>query len=96
VVIVMQELLTVFVTVFIAEFGDKTQLVTLLLAAKGQHHPVWTFAAAAAALIASTGAAVLIGSAAEQHLNMIPLKLIAGLVFVAIGVWTIWTYFAGS
>jgi putative Ca2+/H+ antiporter (TMEM165/GDT1 family) len=92
----MQQLLTIFLTVFVAELGDKTQLATLLFAAKGQHHPLWTFAAAAAALIASTGVAVLIGSASQQHLTVVPLKLIAGLAFVAIGVWTIWTYFAGS
>lgn len=92
----MQQLLTIFFTVLFAELGDKTQLATLLFAAKGQHHPLWIFAAAASALIASTAAAVLLGSAAEEYLSTIPLKLIAGCGFIAIGLWTIWSHFAAT
>ena len=92
----MQQLLTIFVTVFLAELGDKTQLATLLFASQGQHHPLWVFAAAASALVTSTAVAVVLGNAAAQYLSAIPLKLIAGLGFVAIGVWTIWSHFAAS
>lgn len=95
-VIAMQQLLTIFATVFLAELGDKTQLATLLFAAKEQHHPIWVFAAAASALVTSTAAAVALGAAAEQHLSAVPLKLIAGLGFVAIGLWTIWCHFTAS
>mgnify|MGYP000221070735 CR=1 FL=1 len=80
---------TVFLTVFLAELGDKTQLATLLFAADGEHSPWIVFFAAAAALIASTAIAVLLGQAAERWLSMVPLKLIAGIGFVLIGGWTI-------
>lgn len=77
--------LTVFLSVFLAELGDKTQLATLLFAADGGR-PRWlVFTAASAALIASSAIAVLAGAAAERWLSALPLKLIAGLGFMAIG-----------
>lgn len=83
---------TVFVTVFLAELGDKTQLATLLFASDGDSKPMLVFAAAASALVVSTAVAVLVGVAAERYLTMVPLKLIAGLGFIAIGVWTLWEH----
>jgi putative Ca2+/H+ antiporter (TMEM165/GDT1 family) len=50
------------------------------------------FLAAALALIASTALAVALGTVAERYLAVIPLKLIAGLGFLAIGAWTLWDY----
>ena len=85
-------LIAIFATVFLAELGDKTQLATLLFAAEGRIQPIWIFIAASVALIGSTAIAVVLGSAAEQWLSTIPLKLIAGVGFVAIGVWTIIDY----
>ncbi len=85
----------VFVTVFLAELGDKTQLATVLFAADGQRSPWLVFAAAASALVLSTAVAVIAGVAAERYLAMIPLKLIAGIGFVLIGGWTIWSYATG-
>ena len=92
----MQQLLTIFVTVFLAELGDKTQLATLLFAAKGQTHPLWVFGAAASALILATAVAVGLGYGAERYLSTVPLKLVAGVGFVVIGIWTIWSHFAAS
>lgn len=92
----MQQLLTIFVTVFLAELGDKTQLATLLFAAKGQMHPLWVFCAAAAALVVTTAIAVVLGNGAERYLSTVPLKLIAGVGFIAIGLWTIWSHFTGA
>ena len=86
-------LFVIFVTVFLAELGDKTQLATLLVAAEGRHHPALVFLAASGALIGSTAIAVALGSAAEQWLSAVPLKLFAGIGFVAIGVWTIADHF---
>lgn len=91
----MQQLLAVFVTVFLAELGDKTQLATLLFASEGRHAPLAVFAAAGAALLASTALAVLLGSMAERHLTMLPLRLVAGAGFVAIGAWMIWDHLRG-
>jgi len=51
--------LTAFVTVLLAELGDKTQLATLALAAGG--HARWlVFLGAALALIVSSAVAVLV------------------------------------
>lgn len=89
-------LLAIFVTVFLAELGDKTQLATLLFAAEGRHHPILVFLAASGALIGSTAIAVALGSTAEQWLSTVPLKLLAGIGFVAIGLWTIAEHFRAA
>jgi len=89
----MNALFAIFITVFLAELGDKTQLATLLFATDKQHHPLLVFCAAALALVASTALAVALGTMAERTLTMIPLKLIAGIGFVVIGVWTIIGHF---
>jgi putative Ca2+/H+ antiporter (TMEM165/GDT1 family) len=92
----MESLLTIFITVFLAELGDKTQLATLLFATDQKAHPMLVFLAAAAALVASTAIAVALGTMAERYLAMIPLKLIAGIGFVAIGLWTLGDYFRAA
>lgn len=85
----MSAFLTVFLSVFLAELGDKTQLATLLFAADGERSKLIVFAAAAGALIASTAIAVILGSAAERYLGALPLKLIAGGGFIVIGAFMI-------
>lgn len=82
----MSAFFTIFVTVFLAELGDKTQLATVLFAADESRPKALVFAAAAAALVASSAVAVLLGAAADKYLSMLPLKLLAGLGFVVIGV----------
>jgi len=82
----MQNLLVMFTAVFLAELGDKTQIATLLFAAKGDV-PAWTvFLVASAALAASSALAVIVGRLAGDTFGGYPLKLIAGLAFIALGV----------
>ncbi|MET0154931.1 MAG: TMEM165/GDT1 family protein [Rickettsiales bacterium] len=85
----------IFLTIFFAELGDKTQLATVLFASEGKNNPWVVFAAASAALIASTAVAVLLGAFAAKYLEAIPLKLFAGIGFVLIGGWTIFEHFKG-
>jgi len=93
----MRQLLIIFSTVFLAELGDKTQLATLLFAADEKAPPaLLVFFAAAGALVLSTAIAVAAGTAAERYLTMVPLKLIAGLGFIAIGVWTVAAHYRGA
>ncbi len=92
----MLKLATIFAAVFIAELGDKTQIATLLFASDRALHPVLVFAAAAGALVVSTGLAVAIGSLGARYLDAIPLKLIAGIGFVVIGLWTLAEHFRGA
>ena len=51
--------------------------------------PFGVFIAAALALCLSTGLAVLLGSVGARYLDGIPLKLIAGIGFIAIGAWSL-------
>ncbi len=90
----MKPLILMFITVFLAELGDKTQLATVLFAAEGKHHPWIVFAVAASALVASTALAVVLGTAAEKYLSQIPLKLIAGCGFIVLGSWMVWEHVA--
>ena len=73
-----------FVTVFLAELGDKTQLATLMLAAQSRH-PWQVFLGAGAALMTSSLLGVLLG----QWLGrVLPPKLVkqgAGVLMVVLG-----------
>ena len=89
----MLKLLTIFAAVFVAELGDKTQLATLLFASDRDLHPLWVFVAAASALVLSTALAVVVGTLGARYLEMVPLKLIAGIGFMVIGAWTLMEHF---
>ena len=88
--------LTVFLSVFLAELGDKTQLATVLFASDDRQNKWLIFAAASGALILSSAIAVLLGSAAERWLSALPLKLIAGLGFVGIGLFLVLGHFRAA
>ena len=80
---------TVFITVFLAELGDKTQLATLLFAADKDHSKWIVFLGASAALILSSALGVFAGSIISDHLNPKMLHYLAGIGFIAIGIWTL-------
>ncbi len=92
----MLKLATIVVAVFLAELGDKTQLATLLFASDRELSPLLVFIAAASALVLSTALAVLVGSQGARYLEMIPVRLIAGLGFIAIGAWTLFEHFRAA
>jgi putative Ca2+/H+ antiporter (TMEM165/GDT1 family) len=76
--------------VFLAELGDKTQLATLLFAAKSPANLLTVFAGASAALILASAIGVIAGGALAQVLNPRVLAVASGIGFVLIGAWTIW------
>ncbi len=78
---------TVFSTIFIAELGDKTQLATILYASDASHPRLTVFAASATALVLSAGLGVLAGSLVAEHVDPKLVRWIAGLGFVAVGLW---------
>ncbi len=80
---------TVFSTIFVAELGDKTQLATLLYAANAEHPKLTVFVAAASALALTSAVGVLAGGFISQHVSERVLEIVAGLGFIAIGVWTL-------
>jgi len=81
---------TIFVAVFIAELGDKTQLATMLFAADREVSKYLVFAAASAALIVATAIGVLAGSLLSEYIDERYLHFIAGIGFIAIGAWTLY------
>lgn len=80
---------TVFSTVFLAELGDKTQLATILYASDASHARLTVFAASAAALVLTSALGVLAGSFVSQYLDARMLRWVAGVGFVAVGVWVL-------
>lgn len=80
---------TVFTSVFIAELGDKTQLATMLFASDKDTSKLTVFLGAAAALIVTSAIGVAAGSVVSQYVSEKTLQYIAGVGFIAIGVWTL-------
>jgi putative Ca2+/H+ antiporter (TMEM165/GDT1 family) len=80
---------TVLTTVFLAEIGDKTQLATMLFAAKGETSKWVVFFAASLALILAAAIGVLVGGVVERFISPRTLKIVAGIGFIAIGLWTL-------
>ena len=77
-------LFTTFVTVFLAETGDKTQLTTITLSST-TNKPLAVFIGSSIALILATLLGALAGGSIS---NLIPdylLKLLSGSVFLIIG-----------
>ncbi len=74
----------VFVVVFIAEWGDLTQLATAGLAAR-YHAPYLVFGAATLALWAVAALAVFVGHRAGRLLDPHLTRRVAAVVFAAIG-----------
>lgn len=85
----LKTFIAVFGTVFLAELGDKTQLATVLFASRPSVSLVTVFIGASTALILSSILAVAAGSIISSYLNPRYLSYIAGVGFVAIGLWTI-------
>jgi putative Ca2+/H+ antiporter (TMEM165/GDT1 family) len=85
----MRAYVAVFVSVFLAELGDKTQLATLLFAANPVASKTAVVIAAAAALCLSTVLAVIAGSYLGNWVPPRHLRVIAGTGFLAIGAWMI-------
>lgn len=80
---------TSFVTIFLAELGDKTQVSTLLMSAES-HAPWVVFTGAAAALITTTLVGVLVGRWLSCHLSPKTLDRAAGIMLAVISVGLFW------
>ena len=85
----MKTLLVIFGTVLLAELGDKTQMATMLYATDKSVRPLSVFLAASSALVVSTLLAVGFGSVVNRYIPTATLKLIAGIAFIGVGIWTV-------
>jgi Ca2+/H+ antiporter, TMEM165/GDT1 family len=77
-------LVTIVAAYVIAEFGDKTMLVTLTLAATND--PVGTWLGASAGMFGANVAAVIVGAVLGARLPRRPVRLLAAGAFVVFGV----------
>ena len=82
--------ITIFVAVFIAELGDKTQLATMLFATDKEVSKYTVFFAASAALMVASAIGVLAGSLLAEYINVKYLHYIAGIGFILIGAFTLY------
>ena len=89
-------LATVFVSVFVAEMADKTQLVTLLFAANQEVSKLTVFVAASAALILTSAIGVIAGSLVSEIISPKLMATIAGIGFMFIGAWVLYQGIFGA
>jgi len=82
----MKTFFIVFVSIFLAELGDKTQLATLLFASEKNINKYIVFLGAALALTTTSAIGVLIGDMASNYINQRYLNYAAGIGFIAIGI----------
>lgn len=80
---------TVVITVFLAELGDKTQFATMAFAAGKDVNPWLVFAGASLGLIFAAGIGVVAGQLLATWLNPKWMTMAAGFAFVAIGALTL-------
>lgn len=78
-----------FITIFLAELGDKTQVSTLLMTAEF-HKPWVIFAGAGTALIATTLIGVWVGQWLSSRLSPRTLDIAAGIILALISAWLLW------
>tara|TARA_Y100001968_G_scaffold326847_1_gene370704 strand:+ start:944 stop:1237 length:294 start_codon:yes stop_codon:yes gene_type:complete len=76
---------TTFVTVFLAEMGDKTQLTTITLSST-TNKPLAVFIGSSIALILATLLGALAGGSIANLVPPFLLKLLSGIVFLIIGI----------
>jgi Ca2+/H+ antiporter, TMEM165/GDT1 family len=84
-----REFFTAFLTIFLAELGDKTQLATLLMAAESQS-PWVVFAGAASALVATSLVGVLLGRWLANRLSPQHLQTATGTSLLLVSVLLLW------
>lgn len=78
-----------FLTIFLAELGDKTQLATLLMSAESQS-PWIVFLGSAAALITTSLFGVLLGQWLATRLTPKTLRKTAGVCLLLISLMLMW------
>jgi putative Ca2+/H+ antiporter (TMEM165/GDT1 family) len=85
----IQQLITTFIAVFLAELGDKTQIATFSFAANPQYNKWVVLLGSCSALVLISLLAVLIGAKAGDFVNPKVLKITSGLLFIGIGLYTL-------
>lgn len=90
-----QIFLSTFITIFLAEIGDKTQLTVLLMSAES-HSPWLVFLGAGTALIATSLCGVLLGRWLSTRLSPRVLEISAAVLLLLISGLLVWDVVQGS
>ena len=83
----MSVLILTSITVFLAEMGDKTQLVAMAFVA--QFGAAKVLGAISVAIVANTALAVLLGEGLSRIVPFSTLQLIAAIGFLGFGLWSL-------
>lgn len=83
-----QVLGSAFLMIFLAELGDKTQLSTFAFASQSKS-PLSVFLGASLALVLSSLIGVALGGLVGRFVPERVMKVLAALVFLGFGVWTL-------
>jgi Ca2+/H+ antiporter, TMEM165/GDT1 family len=83
----VQALLLSFGVIFVAELGDKSQLMALAFAARYRAVPVLVGITAATAVVHAIS--VVVGASVGSALPTGTISVVAGLAFVGFGLWTL-------
>jgi len=83
----INELLKAFLLIFIAEMGDKTQILAMAFATKFPAKKV--LAGIFAGCLINHGLAVLLGTSISRFVPMNTVQIFAGFAFVAFAIWTL-------
>ena len=82
---ILSLLLSTFLTIFIAELGDKTQLATLTMSGTSKK-PLAVFLGSSSALVLASLVGALAGGSISNFVHEIILKSIASITFFIIGI----------
>jgi putative Ca2+/H+ antiporter (TMEM165/GDT1 family) len=85
---------TTFITIFLAEIGDKTQLSTLLMSAES-HAPWVVFIGSGVALITTSLLGVLLGGWISRKLSPKTVEKSAGVMLLLISLMLVWDVIRG-
>ena len=80
--------LTTLVSFFLAEVGDKTQIVTAALGARF-HQVLWVAGGTTIGMMIANVPAVYVGEMAATRIPVKPLRYVAAAALLAQGVWTL-------
>jgi putative Ca2+/H+ antiporter (TMEM165/GDT1 family) len=87
-------LMTTFGMVFLAELGDKTQIATFCFSAECDSR-LSVFLGSAGALVLSSLIAVMLGGWVSRLIPPGAIKMGAGIFFLVVGAWTIYSAVRG-
>jgi len=83
---------TTVVAFFLAEMGDKTQIATVMLAARFTHEYVWVIAGTTLGMMLANAPVVWLG---ERIVRKVPIKavhMVSAVIFLALGVTALLTH----